>query len=92
MAICRIVETGATPDRYDAVREAVGIRDSTPPGGLLHIAARGDDGNIRVIEVWETREQAEAFGEKVRAARESLGFATAMPEITYLDVHNLIRA
>jgi hypothetical protein len=64
MAICRIVETGATPDRYDAVREAVGIRDSTPPGGLLHIAARAEDGNIRVIEVWETREQAEAFGEK----------------------------
>jgi len=93
MAICRMIETGATPEQYDQVRSRLGVDDSPPAGGQLHIAARGDDGKIRVIEVWDTREQAEAWGEKVRAVREELGFATAgPPPITYFEVHRLMTA
>jgi hypothetical protein len=44
-----------------------------PPGDQLHIVAVGEDGKVRVIEVWDTREQAEAFGERVREARERAG-------------------
>ena len=88
MGICRIIETGRTPEEYDQVRAKVGIGDSLPPGSKLHIAARGEDGKIRVIEVWDSREEAEAFGEKVMAAREELGFGGGgRPPITYLDVH-----
>jgi hypothetical protein len=91
MAICRMIETGATPEQYDQVRSRLGVDDSPPAGGQLHIAARGDDGKIRVIEVWDTREQAEAWGEKVRAVREELGFSTAgPPPITYFEVHRLM--
>ena len=93
MAICRMIETGATPEQYDQVRSRLGVDDSPPAGGQLHIAARGDDGKIRVIEVWDTREQAEAWGEKVRAVREELGFPTAgPPPITYFEVHRLMTA
>src|SRR5437762_13436847 len=74
MAISRIIETGRTPEEYDQVRAKVGIGDSPPPGAKLHIAARGDDGKIRVIEVWDSRDEAEAFAEKVMAARQELGF------------------
>lgn len=89
MAICRMIETGATPDHYEQVRARVGVGDEVPPGGVLHIAARGDDGMIRVIEVWETRELAEEFTKKVMAAREDLGIATGRPPIQYLEVHRL---
>ena len=91
MAICRIIETGRTPDEYDRVREKLNIGDSLPAGSRLHVAALGDDGKIRVIEVWETREQAEAFGEKVMAARGESGFGGERPAMTYLEVHTLLQ-
>jgi hypothetical protein len=91
VAICRIIETGRTPEEYDQVRQKVGIGQSPPPGATLHIAARGDDGKIRVIEVWDSREEAEAFGEKVMAAREELGFGGGRPPLTYLELHSLLQ-
>jgi hypothetical protein len=92
MAICRIIETGVPPEQYDQVRERLGVGDSPPPGASLHIAARGEDGNIRIVEVWDSREQAEEFTERVRAAREEAGVGAGDPMITYLDVYNLVRA
>jgi hypothetical protein len=90
MAICRIIETGATPEDYERVSDKVGARNSPPEGGQLHIAAKGEDGTIRIIEVWDSREQAEAFGERVRAARQELGVGDgSMPPIEYLELHRL---
>ena len=91
MAICRIIETGRTPEEYDQIRTKVGDDDSPPPGATLHIAARGEDGKIRVIEVWDSREQAEEFGKKVTAAREEAGFGGDTPPITYFELHKLVQ-
>ena len=30
MAICRIIETGATPQQYDQVRSKLGVEDNPP--------------------------------------------------------------
>jgi hypothetical protein len=90
MAVCRIIETGASPEQYEKVRDKVGARDNPPDGGQLHIAAKGTDGTIRIIEVWDTREQAEAFGEKVRAARQDMGIGGAPPPVEYLELHSLL--
>ena len=92
MAICRIIETGATPQQYDQVRSKLGVEDNPPPGGLIHIAAKTDDGTIRIIEVWETREHAEEWADKVRATRQELGFGGTAPQITFLDVHSVLTA
>ena len=90
MAICRIIETGATPEEYDQVRSNVGLDDAVPPGAKFHVAAKGDDGKIRIIELWDSRDEAERFTEeKVRPAREAAGFAERQPTITYLEVHRL---
>ena len=85
MAVCRIIETGVSPEQYEKVRDKAGARD----GNQLHIAAKGTDGTIRIIEVWDTREQAEAFGEKVRAVRQEMGIGGAMPPVEYLELHTL---
>lgn len=91
MAVCRIIETGATPDQYEQVRSRVAVDENRPPGALIHIAAKAEDGNIRVIEVWETREQAEQWGEKVRAVRQELGIGDPTPaRTTYFDAHRVI--
>src|SRR3977135_1282378 len=67
MATARFVKTGITPDEYDQMREKLGIGDTPPAGGVFHAAAVGEDGKIRVFEVWDSREQAEAWGEKSMA-------------------------
>ena len=94
MAVCRIIETGATPDEYEQVRSKLGVDESNPPpGGQIHIAAKGEDGTIRVIEVWESREQAEAWSEKVRAARQELGIGSSTPPpIAYFEVQRVMTA
>lgn len=91
MAIARIIETGITPDEYDQMRERLGMADAPPPGGASHVAAIGEDGKIRIVEVWDSREQAEAWGEKVMAARTEAGFGDGPPTIEYLDVHNVVQ-
>jgi len=91
MAICRSIETGATPEQYDQVSERLGLGDSPPPGAELHVAAIGDDGRVRVFELWNSREEAEQFTESVRGARQELG-VPGQPSITYMDVHQVRRA
>jgi heme-degrading monooxygenase HmoA len=91
MAISRIIESGITPEQYDQMRSRLGMTDSTPPGASLHLAAKGDDGKIRIVEIWDSREEAEAWTEKVNAARKEAGVG-APPSITYFEVHNLRQA
>jgi hypothetical protein len=90
-ATARIVDTRITPAEYDQMRERLGIGDTPPPGGLVHVAALGDDGKVRVFEVWDSREEAEAWAEKVGAARTEAGFGDGPPIIEYLDVHNIVQ-
>ena len=45
MSICRIIETPATPEQYDQIRTRLGVDENNPPpGGKVHVAAKGDDG------------------------------------------------
>ena len=91
VATARFVKTGITPDEYDQMREKLGIGDTPPAGGVFHAAAVGEDGKIRVFEVWDSREQAEAWGEKVMAVRTEAGFGDGPPSIEYLDVHKVVQ-
>ncbi len=91
MAIARIIETEITTDVYDQMRERLGIGDTPPPGAVFHAAATAEDGKVRIVEVWDSREQAEAWGEKVAAAREEAGLDGRPPSIEYLEVHNIVQ-
>ena len=91
MAIARIIETEITTDVYDQMRERLGIGDTPPPGAVFHAAATAEDGKVRIVEVWDSREQAEAWGEKVAAAREEAGLSGTPPSIEYLEVHNIVQ-
>ena len=83
--ICRIYDVpGATLDQYDAVDRQVG--PETPDGAYLHIAGTTEDG-FRVIEVWESEEDAKRFVERLRPAFEAVG-ALAPPPPELWPVHN----
>ena len=90
MAVARFVQTDITSAQYDQMREHLGIGDAPPAGGVLHVAAVGENGKIRIVEVWDSLEEAKAWGDKVAAAREQAGFADP-PAIEHLEVHNVIQ-
>jgi hypothetical protein len=84
---------GATLDQYDQVIEAMGFTPGGPggPGGLFHWVTKTDDG-IRVVDVWESKEQYEHFAqEKIAPLSQQAGFPSP-PEITFHDVHNYLTA
>jgi len=91
VAVARVIETRITPGEYDQMRKVLGITDTPPPGGAFHVAAVGEDGNLRIVEVWDSREQAEAWSEKVATAREAAGFGGNPPLIEYLEVHSIVQ-
>ncbi|HEY8701828.1 MAG TPA: hypothetical protein VIM08_12855 [Arthrobacter sp.] len=89
MAIAVIMDfTEGTLEDYDKVVQRLGLAPGGPgaPGGLFHWVS-GTDGGARIVDVWRTREQADAFyQEKLGPVTAELGIA--QPEISYFDVHN----
>ena len=63
--------------------------DFPPDGAHLHVAFHHGDGGIRVSEIRDSREQLEAFGQRLMPVLEEVGIDTGEPEI--LKIHNIIR-
>jgi hypothetical protein len=84
---------GATLGQYD---EVVGKMGFTPqgkgaPGGIFHWVTETDDG-LRVVDVWESKEQYERFAqEQIGPYSQEAGFP-GPPEVTYHEVHNYLTA
>ena len=81
----------ATLAQYDEVVKKMGFRPGGPgaPGGLFHWVTKTDSG-IRVIDVWESRDQFEKFSaEKIRPLAAQAGI-TEPPKVTFFEVHNYL--
>jgi hypothetical protein len=63
MAEVVVIGTAPSRDMYDEVGKAVD--GAVPDGLIIHTATQLADGKIRIIDIWESREAADAFGEKV---------------------------
>jgi hypothetical protein len=89
MAVAVILDfPGATLEQYDQVIgqlvRAMGMKPgTTPPGAIFHWVAGTDDG-IRVVDVWDTREQFDRWLFGI----EDLG----PPQLTFYDVHEMLGA
>jgi hypothetical protein len=89
MTVAMMVDNpGGTQEMYERVRDV--IRLDRPAGGIFHLAGPGPDGGWRVIEVWESEEDAERFfTERVLPALEAVG-APAPPRPQIWHVHNYL--
>lgn len=75
-------------ETYERVLEVAGAE--VPAGGIAHIAGPSPQGGWRVIEVFETEDDAKRFmSEKVRPAFEAVG-AEAPPPPEFWRVHNYV--
>jgi hypothetical protein len=87
MAIAMMVDNPeGSRETYDRVREQLGLEE--PAGGVLHLAGPSPDGGWRVIEVWESEEDARRFvTERLLPAFEAAG-APPPPPPQLWSVHN----
>lgn len=86
--VMRVAPAGFTAARYDEVvkrLEAAG--EGNPPGRLYHVCF-GDKDNLRVSDIWDTRENFTRFFAIVGPIMENLGVGSVEPE--FFEVHNTI--
>ncbi|HEX6763149.1 MAG TPA: hypothetical protein VF094_10130 [Gaiellaceae bacterium] len=71
-----------TPDLYDQMAENVpGTHDGSHPA-VAHVAAVKPNGNVIVVDVWESPEAFHAFAqEQIGPAAEQAGFDRIEPRI-----------
>jgi hypothetical protein len=83
--LVRFVPAAMTAQQYDQV---IGKLEETggPPDGLEYHVCFGSEGDLRVSEIWASREQFEAFGERLMPMLAEAGIDPGQPE--FLEVHN----
>jgi hypothetical protein len=80
--LVRFAPASLTADQYD---EAIRKLGPEAPDGREHHACYGSDGNLRVSEIWDSREQFAAFGERLMPILTEVGINPGEPE--FIEVH-----
>jgi hypothetical protein len=91
MALALMIDNPeGTQEAYERVRAELGLQ--RPPGGIFHIAGPCPSGGWRVIEVWESEEEAERFlEERFLPALRALGLEDPPSPRESWPVHNAMR-
>jgi hypothetical protein len=87
--LIRFAPSALTAGQYDesvSKLEAAGI---FPPDGLDYHVCFGTEGTLRVSEIWDSRQQLEAFGEQLMPVLAEVGIDPGEPEI--LEIHNIVK-
>jgi hypothetical protein len=79
-----------TTEQYDESVRRLEKAGDWPPKGLVYHVAFGSKGNLRVSEIWDSREEFDAFGRRLKPVLDDVGIALAgEPEM--LEIHNIIK-
>jgi hypothetical protein len=89
--VVRYRPDGLTAEKYDATTgkfEADGVE--WPPDGLDYHVCFGTDGNLNVSEIWDSREQWEAFTQRLMPVLADAGIEfSGEPEV--FEIHEITR-
>lgn len=82
---------GVTAGEYDTLMARLGLDASPAAGGVLHVAAFGEDG-LEICDIWQTEQAFHGFLEHrlLPVAREL--DLPGEPEIRFQPLHNLYAA
>jgi hypothetical protein len=86
--LVRFTPSSLTTDQYDeTIRRLEKSGDWLPEGLESHVAFKSN-GNLRVSEIWNSREQFNAFGERLMPVLKDVGIDPGQPEL--LEIHNIV--
>ena len=78
-----------TPEQYDETSRRLEKTGDWPPKGMEYHVAFVSDGKFRVSEIWDSREQFDAFGKRLTPVLSDVGIElSGDPEI--LKIHNVV--
>jgi hypothetical protein len=89
--VVRFSPTNLTAEKYDeSIRRHAEAGVALPPDGMdLHVCF-GSNGNLRVSEIWDSRDQLDAYGQQLMPILADVGIElSGEPEI--FEVHNIIK-
>ena len=88
--VVRFSPTNVTKEKYDESLQRLKEAGQFPPEGMEYHVAFGPEDNLRVSEIWDSREQLQAFGDRLMPILTEIGIEfSSEPEI--MEVHNIIR-
>ena len=88
--VVRFTPTNVTKEKYDESLRRLEEAGEFPPEGMDYHVAFGPEDNMRVSEIWDSREQLQAFGDRLMPILTEIGIEfSGEPEI--LEIHNIIR-
>lgn len=87
--LVRFSPSSVTVEQYDETIRRLEEGGDFPPDGANYHCAFFVDGSLRVSEVWDSREQWEAFGERLMPLLADIGIEPGEPDV--LEVHNIIK-
>ena len=91
MAVAMMVDNPqGSQETYERVREQLGR--AKPAGGIFHVAGPSPNGGWRVIEVWESEEEAHRFfHDRFVPTLRALGIEGPPPQPEFWPVHKAMR-
>jgi hypothetical protein len=79
-----------TSEQYDETIRSLEKSGDWLPAGLEFHVAFNSNGNFRVSEIWDSREQFDAFGERLMPVLKDAGIELAAEPETR-EIHNIIK-
>jgi hypothetical protein len=88
--VARFSPTNLTTEKYDESIRRLKEAGEFPPDGLDYHVFFGSEGSLRVSEIWDSREQMDAFGERLMPILADAGIEfSGPPEI--FEVRNIVK-
>jgi hypothetical protein len=89
--VVRFQPSSLTAEQYDeSIRRLEEGEGGFPPEGLDYHICFGQEGSLRVSEIWDSREQLEAFGERLMPLLADIGIEfSGEPEV--FEAHNIVK-
>jgi hypothetical protein len=87
--LIRFAPASLTAAQYDESIRKLEAAGDFPPDGLDYHLCFGSEGSLRVSEIWDSKEQLEAFGERLMPVLAEVGIEPGEPEV--MPVHNVVK-
>jgi len=86
--VARFTPEGMTAAKYDEIIEKLEAAGAGSPAGRTFHVCFGDTNNLKVSDIWESRESFASFGETLKPILQEVGVDPGTPDI--IEVYNTI--
>ena len=86
--LIRFAPPSLTADQYDSAVRRLNEEGVFPADGLDYEICFGSGDKLKVSQVWDSKEQLDAFGARLGPILAELGIDPGEPEV--VEVHNII--